>query len=651
MQIVPASDIIGSFTEDIMILSCQNIEKSFAAQPVLRGVSMHIEKGEKAALTGVNGCGKSTLMKIIAGRESPDNGLVTISKDTSVGYLAQVQELTGDETIYGTLMEAKKDLFHAEEELRGLELSMKGSSGEELNRLMETYTDRMHEFELQNGYAARSEIEGVFRGLGFGDADRDRALSTLSGGQKTRVALGRILLENPDLLLLDEPTNHLDMDSIAWLETYLSNFRGSVLVVSHDRYFLDRVVTKVIEIENGRAVSFDGNYTVFSQKKEQQRHAELLAYQKQQDEIRHQEDVIQKLKQFNREKSIRRAESREKALEKIDRIEKPAEMNTEMRLELHPRIESGKDVLEAKHISKSFDELTLFTDQSFLIRRGERVAVIGKNGTGKTTLLKMINRQELCDEGSFSYGAKVQIGYFDQEHQQLNMDNTIFEEISDAYPSLSNTEIRNVLAAFLFTGDDVFQPIRTLSGGEQGRVSLAKLMLSEANFLLLDEPTNHLDAQSREILEDALRSYTGTILYVSHDRYFINRTATRILELTDGRFVNYIGNYDYYLEKKEELTAASAQNAAEDVNAVSASKADWQTQKAVQAQKRKHENELRRTEDRISELEEQIRTIDAEFERPGTATDAARCQELAKERAAAGEELDALYAYWEEIAD
>lgn len=633
-----------------MILSCQNIEKSFAAEPVLRGVSMNLEKGEKAALTGMNGCGKSTLMKIIVGLEPADSGLVTMAKDTAVGYLAQVQEITGDETIYDTLMKAKKDLFQEENELRRLEQEMKHANGEDLEHLMESYTALTHRFELQDGYAARSEIEGVFRGLGFRETDRDRRLATLSGGQKTRVALGRLLLESPDLLLLDEPTNHLDMDSIAWLESYLASFRGSVLVVSHDRYFLDRVVTKVIEIENGRALSYEGNYSTFSRKKQLVRHAELLAYQKQQDEIRHQEEVIKKLKQFNREKSIRRAESREKALDKIERIDRPAEADAEMRLELHPRIESGKDVLEAKHISKSFDRLTLFTDQSFLIRRGERVAVIGKNGTGKTTLLKMINRLESCDEGGFSYGAKVQIGYFDQEHQQLNMDHTIFEEISDAYPTLTNTEIRNVLAAFLFTGDDVFQPIRTLSGGEQGRVSLAKLMLSEANFLLLDEPTNHLDAQSREILEDALRSYTGTILYVSHDRYFINRTATRILELTDGRFVNYIGNYDYYLEKKEELSKARSDGPSVEEK-VSSSKAAWQNQKQIQAEKRKIENEIRATEEKIAKLEERVRAIDAEFEQPETGTDVARCQELAKERSAAEAELEKLYAHWEEVAD
>jgi ATP-binding cassette subfamily F protein 3 len=633
-----------------MILACQNIEKSFAAEPVLTGVSMHLENGEKAALTGVNGCGKSTLMKIIAGEESADAGVVTIAKDTSIGYLAQIQELTGEETIYGTLRAAKASVFRMEDQLRSLELSMKHASGEELDRLMESYTQLTHSFELANGYAARSEIEGVFRGLGFSDEDRDRSLSTLSGGQKTRVALGRMLLEAPDLLLLDEPTNHLDMDSVAWLESYLSGFSGAVLVVSHDRYFLDRVVTKVIEIEHGTALSYEGNYTEFSEKKSRQRKAELLAYEKQQDEIRHQEEVIKKLKQFNREKSIRRAESREKMMSHIDRIEKPVEQASEMRLTLKPRVESGKDVLTVSNVSKAFGLNTLFENQSFLIRKGERVAIIGKNGTGKTTLLKMIDGLEPIDAGTITPGSKVQIGYFDQEHQQLSMDHTIFEELQDAYPTLNNTEIRNVLAAFLFTGEDVFQPIQTLSGGEQGRVSLAKLMLSESNLLLLDEPTNHLDAQSREILEDALRGYTGTVLYVSHDRYFINRTATRILELDGGNFVNYIGNYDYYLEKKAERLAKEEEKLPKEA-VYSEAKLDWQTQKALEAEKRKHENALRATEEEISRLEEEIRAIDAEFELPETGLDVARCQELAKKRKEAETALSGLYEKWEELAE
>lgn len=633
-----------------MILACQNIEKAFAAEPVLTGVSMHLENGEKAALTGVNGCGKSTLMKIIAGEESADAGAVTIAKDTSIGYLAQIQELTGEETIYGTLRAAKASVFRMEDQLRSLELSMKHASGEELDSLMESYTRLTHAFELANGYAAHSEIEGVFRGLGFSDEDRDRSLSTLSGGQKTRVALGRMLLEAPDLLLLDEPTNHLDMDSVAWLESYLSGFSGAVLVVSHDRYFLDRVVTKVIEIEHGTALSYEGNYTEFSEKKSRQRKAELLAYEKQQDEIRHQEEVIKKLKQFNREKSIRRAESREKMLSHIDRIEKPVEQTSEMRLTLKPRVESGKDVLTVSNVSKAFGLNTLFENQSFLIRKGERVAIIGKNGTGKTTLLKMIDGLEPIDAGTITPGSKVQIGYFDQEHQQLSMDHTIFEELQDAYPTLNNTEIRNVLAAFLFTGEDVFQPIQTLSGGEQGRVSLAKLMLSESNLLLLDEPTNHLDAQSREILEDALRGYTGTVLYVSHDRYFINRTATRILELDGGNFVNYIGNYDYYLEKKAERLAKEEEELPKEA-VYSEAKLDWQTQKALEAEKRKHENALRATEEEISRLEEEIRAIDAEFELPETGLDVARCQELAKKRKEAETALSGLYEKWEELAE
>ncbi|HAJ74621.1 MAG TPA: ABC transporter, partial [Lachnospiraceae bacterium] len=524
-----------------MILSCQNIYKSFPGNEVLKDVSFHIEENEKAALTGVNGSGKTTMFKIITGEISADSGNVIIPRGKTIGYLAQHQDTDGDMSIYQALRESKKELFTMEEKLRTMESNMKSLSGEELETLMHSYTILMHDYELKNGYAAESEIMGVFKGLGFLQEDMERKVNTLSGGQKTRVSLGRLLLTQPDILLLDEPTNHLDIESISWLESFLASYRGTVLVVSHDRFFLDRIVTKVIEIENGTSMMFPGNYAVYSRKKAMIRNAQYKAYMNQQAEIRHQEAVITKLKSFNREKSIKRAESREKALSKMEVIDKPAELNADMNLKLTPRFESGKDVLEIKGLSKSFGPLTLFSDQDIHIGRGERVAIIGKNGTGKTTLLKMITEQEALDSGTITFGAKVKTGYFDQEHQMLHMDKTVFEEISDEYPALTNTEIRNVLAAFLFTGDQVFSKIGTLSGGEQGRVSLAKLMLSEANFLLLDEPTNHLDINSKEILEDALNNYTGTILYVSHDRYFINKTATRILDLVNQKFVNYIG--------------------------------------------------------------------------------------------------------------
>ena len=546
-----------------MILSCQGISKSFGEKVILEDASFHIEEREKAALIGNNGAGKTTLLRIIMNELHADSGQVVLMKDKQIGYLAQYQDVQGHRTVYEELLSTKQYIIDMEERMRSMELEMKHASGEELDRLMNSYTRLTHEFELENGYAYKSELMGVLNGLGFAEEDFNKQVATLSGGQKTRVALGKLLISKPDILLLDEPTNHLDMESIAWLETYLLNYPGAVFIVSHDRYFLDKVVTKVIEIETGHVRMYSGNYSAYAEKKAQLRDAQYKAYLNQQRDIKHQEAVIVKLKSFNREKSIKRAESREKMLNKIQRIEKPLEVQSQMRLSLEPRVVSGNDVLTVEELAKSFPQQKLFSNISFQIKRGERVALIGNNGTGKTTMLKILNGLLDADAGSFSLGAKVQIGYYDQEHHVLHAEKTIFQEISDTYPTLTETEIRNMLAAFLFTGDDVFKEISALSGGERGRVSLAKLMLSEANFLILDEPTNHLDIASKEILEEALNSYTGTVLYVSHDRYFINQTATRILDLTNQSVVNYIGDYDYYLEKKEELTEKYAPSAAE----------------------------------------------------------------------------------------
>ena len=537
-----------------MILACQNIEKSFDGVTILQDASFHIEEREKAALVGINGAGKSTLFRIIVGELSPDNGQVILAKGKTLGYLAQHQEMENELTIYDCLLQVKQHILDMEIRMREMEAEMKHTTGEALTKLMDSYSRLTHEFEMENGYAYKSELTGVLKGLGFQEEDFQKQVSTLSGGQKTRVALGRLLLSKPDIILLDEPTNHLDMDSIAWLETYLLNYPGAVFIVSHDRYFLDKVATKIVEIDNGKVSVFTGNYSAYSEKKALLRKAAYQAYLNQQQEIKHQEEVIAKLKSFNREKSIRRAESREKMLDKMEVLEKPVEIDSSMKITLKPRITSGNDVLTVEGLGKSFPPLTLFEDLNFSVKRGERVAIIGNNGTGKTTILKILNEIVPPDTGCFHLGSKVHIGYYDQEHHVLHNEKTIFEEISDDFPKLTNTEIRNLLAAFLFTGDDVFKPIQALSGGEKGRVSLAKLMLSEANFLILDEPTNHLDITSKEILEEALSNYEGTVLYVSHDRYFINKTATRILDLTNQKLVNYIGNYDYYLEKKEELT-------------------------------------------------------------------------------------------------
>ncbi len=635
-----------------MILACQSISKSFGEKEILRDASFHIEDREKAALIGNNGAGKTTLLRIIMQELSQDEGEVVLAKDKNIGYLAQYQDIHGTHTIYEELLTTKQYLIDMEQRMRTLEHDMKDATGDQLESLMNTYTRLSHQFELENGYAYKSEVVGVLKGLGFGEEDFDKQIEVLSGGQKTRVALGKLLLSKPDILLLDEPTNHLDMDSISWLETYLLNYQGAVFIVSHDRYFLDKVVTKVVEIEAGSVRMYQGNYSAFAVKKAQLRDAQYKAYLNQQRDIKHQEAVIAKLKSFNREKSIKRAESREKMLSKMERLEKPVELQDQMRIELSPRFVSGNDVLKVEGLSKSFPGQTLFQNISYEIKRGERVALIGSNGTGKTTMLKILNRILDADAGSFELGSKVSIGYYDQEHHVLHPEKTIFQEISDAYPTLTDTEIRNMLAAFLFTGEDVFKLIESLSGGERGRVSLAKLMLSEANFLILDEPTNHLDIASKEILEEALNSYTGTVLYVSHDRYFINQTATRILDLTNQTIVNYIGDYDYYLEKHEELTQkyAPVVEKEEAPQETSANKLSWQQMKEEQAAKRKAENELKKVEARIDELETRDKEIDDTLVLPDVCTNVGKCAELSREKDRIAEELSALYERWEELA-
>lgn len=643
-----------------MILSCQNISKAFVENQVLKNVSFHIEDHEKAAIVGINGAGKTTLLRIIVGEMTPDDGQVVLAKDKTLGYLAQNSTVDTSHTIYEELLSVKADLLRLEEKIRECENNMKHADGDALEDLMKQYTSLTHAFETGGGYLYRSELVGVLKGLDFTEDEFSKPVATLSGGQKTRVALGRLLLQNPDLIILDEPTNHLDMTSIAWLETYLLNYKGAVLIVSHDRYFLDRIAGKVIEIDQSKATTFMGNYSDYAVKKEQLRVAAWNAYMNQQRDIKHQEEVIEKLKSFNREKSIKRAESREKMLDKIEVIEKPSEVRTDMKLTLTPRILSGNDVLTVEHLSKSFDSHKLFTDVNFEIKRGEHVAIIGDNGSGKTTLLKILNGLVPADQGTFRLGSNVEIGYYDQEHHVLHSEKTLFEEISDDYPYLNNTQIRNVLAAFLFTGEDVFKRISDLSGGERGRVSLAKLVLSNANFLILDEPTNHLDIMSKEILEDALNGYEGTILYVSHDRYFINRTAHRILDLTEGQFISYFGNYDYYLEKHDTVMAAIEANAPQNADADSAVaakaaesevKLDWKAQKEEQARLRKKENDLKKCEEKIAELEARISEIDTEMSDPAIGTQVAKLQELSKEQTSCQKQLEKLYEQWEELAE
>ena len=637
-----------------MILSCNNISKSFGTDIIIKSCSFNIEDHEKAAIVGINGAGKSTLLKIITGEEPADTGIVTLAKDKTLGYLAQQQNLQSDRSIYDELLSVKQYILDMESELRRIETAMNSASGDELEALMNRYTNLNHEFEMNNGYAYKSEITGVLKGLGFTEEDFSLHVNTLSGGQKTRVSLGKLLLSKPDIIMLDEPTNHLDMESISWLENYLLNYNGAVLIVAHDRYFLDKIVSKVIEIDNGDCTVFSGNYTDYASKKAILRNMKLKEYLNQQRDIKHQEEVIAKLKQFNREKSIKRAESREKMLDKMEVVDKPVELNAKMNIQLEPSVVSGNDVLTVTDLTKSFDGNTLFNNINFDIKRGERVALIGNNGTGKTTILKLINGIIQPDSGSIYLGAKVAIGYYDQEHHVLDPDKTLFQEIQDAYPDLNNTQIRNTLAAFLFTDDDVFKYIRDLSGGERGRVSLAKLMLSNANLLILDEPTNHLDIVSKEILENALNSYTGTVLYVSHDRYFINATATRIIELTNQSIVNYIGNYDYYLEKKDILTAKAFPDTNTDVSSsekVKDSKISWQQSREEQNRLKKKKNDLKRTEERIADIEKRIEDIDTEYSDPSIGSNTARLMELHNESTKLKKELDELYEHWEELME
>lgn len=657
-----------------MILACQNISKSFGTDTIIQNVSFHVEDNEKTAIVGINGAGKSTLLKIIVGELAPDSGEVTVAKGKTIGYLAQYQDKDSNETIYNEVLHACDALIEKEEKLRKMEEDMQHVSADELEKYMEQYNRFSHAFELEGGLTFRSEINGVLKGLGFSENDFGKKMSELSGGQKTRVALGRLLVTKPDIIMLDEPTNHLDMASIAWLENYLLNYKGAVIIVAHDRYFLDRIVTKVVEISRHTATVFTGNYTAYARQKEIQRESLLRQYYNQQREIKHQEEVISKLKSFNREKSIKRAESREKALDKIERIEKPIDEKTDMHITLEPEITSGNDVLSVKGLSKSYEH-KLFSNIDFQIKRGEKVALIGNNGTGKTTILKIINGIVDADAGEIKLGSNVEIGYYDQEHQNLDPDKTLFDEIADAYPNLKATKIRNVLAAFLFTDDDVFKRIRDISGGERGRVSLAKLMLSNANFLILDEPTNHLDIMSKEILESAINSYTGTVLYVSHDRYFINKTASRILDLKNETILKYIGNYDYYLEKKEvqELAAfgtatqdradnsgakgnvivsdgTGENNGTEQISGGGKQKLSWEEMKKQQAAKRKLENELKRTEDEIAKREAKIEALNDELSKPEVASNSYELNKIHEEQMQEEAALEELYAKWEELS-
>lgn len=636
-----------------MILSTVNINKSFGSVDILKNASIVVNEKEKVAIVGLNGAGKTTFMKILAGIDKADSGSITLQKNAKLSYLSQINNIDSELTIFEELTTVIQPILDMETRLSKLSEDMKHASGEELENLYKVYSSLSHNFELLDGYHIKSKINGILNGLGFSKEDFNKSIKTLSGGQKTRVFLAKILLEEPDIILLDEPTNHLDLFSIEWLENYLSNYKGAVIIVSHDRYFLNKIVSKVIDIENGEVNTYLGNYSDFSAKKESLRLARLKEYEKQQDEIKHQEAVINKLRSFNREKSIKRAESREKLLDKIELIEKPVSLHSDMRLNFESTIFSGKDVLTVEKLSKSFDNKNLFKNLNFEIKRGEHIAIIGENGTGKTTILKIINGFLEADNGNINFGSNVFMAYYDQEHQVLHEDKSIFDEISDTYPEMNNTRIRNLLAAFLFTGEEVFKKISSLSGGERARVSLAKLMLSKANLLILDEPTNHLDIVSKEILENAIKNFEGSVLYVSHDRYFINQTATRILNLKNGNLLNYIGNYDYYLEKRDVVEKLAAENTSSKdtiVTSQSSSKESWQANKEEQARIKKQKRLIEECENDIEKFEKRLKEIDELFLDREIQSNLEKLMKIQKEKEEIEEKLSTLYEKWEELA-
>ena len=636
-----------------MILSLSGVSKSFGTDVILEKITFNMEEKEKAAIVGVNGAGKTTLFKIITGESTYDSGDVYIKKDISLGYLKQNAMPNSDDTIYNEMLSVFKNLIETENELRQMEHEMSSLKGTELEEHMKKYSDLQYQFELMDGYSYKSRIKGVLKGLGFSEEDFERPVNSLSGGQKTRVYLGSLLLSNPDLLLLDEPTNHLDIDSVTWLEEFLKSYTGAVLIISHDRYFLDKIVTKTIEIENKKSHVYEGNYSFYAKNKEINRQIEQHHYIQQQREIKRQEEVIAKLKSFNREKSIKRAESRQKQLDKIVPVDKPENLPEKMRLKLTPKITSGNDVLHAEGLSKSFDNTTLFENLDIDIKRGDKTAIVGPNGIGKSTLLKILLGKTQKSSGEIKFGTNVNVGYYDQEQLNFDESKTIFQEISDTYPDMTNGEIRNVLASFVFMGDDVFKVISSLSGGEKGRVSLAKIMLSKANFLILDEPTNHLDIYSKEILESAINNYEGTVLYVSHDRYFINKTALKVLEMSKEGITEYLGNYDYYIEKKntaqrEEALFGQKETPAEE-KTVSETKLSYQAQKEQQAKERKLKNQIKKIENEIEETEEKIQQLDEKLSQPEIATNADKAREIFDEKTALETHLNELYEQWEAV--
>lgn len=617
-----------------MILACSSLKKSFQGNDLLKDITFKIEDHDKIAIIGVNGAGKTTLLRILCEEESYDSGDIFKSKDVVIGYLSQHNTLDPTLSIYDALLDVFKPLIQKEKRIRELEAMM--ASFSQLENIMKEYDQLTYEFERDGGYSYESQLKGVLKGLGFGEETWSMNIGILSGGQKTRIALGRLLLLKPDLLLLDEPTNHLDVESIEWLENYLKNYPHAIIMVSHDRYFIDQVTNQIIEIENGKSTLYRCSYDQYALLKKHNREVELKHYIDNQKEIKRMQESIDLLKSFNREKQVKRAESKEKALEKMEKVEKPDAMPQAIRIQFQPLVESGYDVLKVKDLAMSFDK-PLFENVQFEVNKQERVALIGPNGIGKTTLFHMILGDYIPQHGKIKLGSKVMIGYYDQEHTSLSFQKTIFQEISDTYPQMNNTEIRNACASFQFKGEDVFKTMDMLSGGERGRVVLMKLLLSRCNFLILDEPTNHLDIESKEVLEDALMNFEGTILFISHDRYFINKLATKVVEMSSHGSHTYSGNYSQYIENKQ-------------VNKVEKEKnVSYLESKKIQSELRKQQNQIKKIEKEISDLELQIKQYNEMLHQEEILNDYQKYNEIVKNIDEANQKLETLMESWEEL--
>ena len=629
----------------MIVLSAQSIAKSFGVNAVLKDVSLTLEQGERMGLVGVNGCGKSTLMRIIAGLDAPDSGEIALSRGVRVGYLAQQDMATGGSSVWAELEQVYEPVFEMEKRLRALELEMEQAHEDAARfaQLSAEYDRLMQRFEESDGYSWRSMVSGVLNGLGFKPSQYEQSVDSLSGGEKTRLCLARLLLQKPDLLLLDEPTNHLDMETLTWLEAYLSAYRGSVLVISHDRYFLDHVCTCMVEILMGQSEQYRGNYTRYIAQRQERFETRLRAYELQQKEIERQQAIIARYRMYNREKSIRAAESREKALERMEKLDKPVDERA-IHFRFEARRRTGEDVLTIREVSKTFGEKHLFGPLDLHVRAGDRIALIGPNGVGKSTLIKLITGDVPADSGTIRYGANVDVGYYDQHQSTLHPDKTVLDEVWDRFPQMEQSDVRGALGMFLFTGDDVFKPIKTLSGGEKGRVALTALMLRKDNLLLLDEPTNHLDMDSREVLEDALSGFGGTIITVSHDRYFINRVADRVIEMRPDGVTEYMGNYDDYLEKKncpvpQEVTAGKTKTELEKEK-----RREKQSKQAL----RQIKVRAQEAEKAVGAKEEEIAALEEQMADPSLYADAQRAAAVQRDYQRAREELSALYEAWEQ---